>query len=425
MKKALAWLTLASLVTMPLMGCAQVAIDYCDSLESCDVFADGLLAVREDDEWGYVNNKGDVVIDFQFDGAGAFINGTAMVVIEDKFQLINKKGQLLLDEAVDDMTRDLSQKMIIYEADGNFSFMTEGGRLIDNTSFDGYTELFGQNLLAVKVGTKWGYANTRGDLKIDAQYDSARMFTEGLAVVKQNDKYGYINDRNHIIIDIEFASAQPFDSSERAIVTTADGTYQLIDKKGEVILEGEHIKGNGPIYGVRDDQDIYRLFDANGDRFTSEEYTNLWGLGARYANVEINSEDLYQIYDDEGDVIRQESFDESDVYIDDFGNTILVTIDELDEEITIYGYDEKLVFSGLDLAQINKERVIVMRNNRYGAIDYRGVTKVEFYYNQMLLFSNEYYLVEVNSKYGVISDDGGTIVPMIYEAVNPFMYPLR
>lgn len=417
------WALLGALL-LSLAGCVKEATTYCDSLETCGVFADGLLAVKEDDAWGYVNQKNEVVIDFDFDGAGAFINGTAIVEIDGEYQLINKKGESLLDDPVDSLVRDLTQKLLIYELDGDFGLINESGRIIVESAFDGCSGLFGQNLLAVKKGTKWGYANTRGDFKIEPEYDSARMFTKGLAVVKQNDKYGYINDRNSIEIDIEYASAQPFDSYERAIVTTTEDVYQLIDTHGDMILEGVHIKGSGPIYGVKAEDGLYRLFDKEGERFTSDEYTSLWSLGERYANVELDGEDLYQIYDEDGDVIRQEEYDVSDVYVDDSGTTILVKIDALDEVIKVYGYKNVLTFEGSGLAQINKERVIVQRNGRYGAIDYQGNTKVEFYYDQMLLFSNEFYLVEVNDKYGVVDTNGRTVLPMIYEAVNPWDYPV-
>ena len=317
------------------------------------------------------------------------------------------------------MTRLLDQKMIIYRVEDEYGLMSESGKVIKAPEFDSFSGGFSEGLLAVQMGTKWGYVNNKGATKIEAEYDSARQFSQGLAVVKDGLLYGYISPRNVVEIDFDYTYASSFDAYDRAIVTTEDGEYHLIDKDAEVIISGEYIKGTGPIYGVEDEEGMYRIVDVNGDDFTNDEYTNLWVLGKDYANVEFEGEDVFQLYDTDGSIIRQELYDESDIYEDDFGVSILVIVDAEAEEIKIYGYDEVLTFEGTALNQINKEIVIVQRNGKYGAINYEGDTEVEFYYDEMLLFNNQYYLVEVNGKYGVINKSGDTIVSFDYDFVNP------
>lgn len=402
-----------------LTGCAAPTAAYCELIEECELFAEGLLAVQDGELWGYVNAKDEVVIDFEFDGASAFINGSAIVQIDTQYNLIDKSGDLLLDDEVDSIRRVLDQKMLIYRVEDEYGFMSESGNVIKAPEFDAYSGLFSEGLLAVQMGTKWGYVNNKGATKIEAEYDSAREFSQGLAVVKDGLLYGYITPRNAVEIDFDYTYASSFDAYDRAIVTTQDGEYHLIDKEGEDIVSGEYIKGTGPIYGVEDELGMHRIVDAEGDDFIGEEYTALWALGKDYANVEFEGEDVYQLYDTDGSVIRQELYDESDIYEDDFGVSILVTVDIEAEEIKIYGYEKVLTFEGTELNQINKEIVIIQRNEKYGAINYEGDTEVEFYYDEMLLFNNQYYLVEVNGKYGVINKSGDTIVSFDYDFVNP------
>ena len=46
---------------------------------SGDSFSEGLAAVAVGDRWGYINKKGDPVVDFRFDYAAPFSEGLAAV----------------------------------------------------------------------------------------------------------------------------------------------------------------------------------------------------------------------------------------------------------------------------------------------------------------------------------------------------------
>ena len=56
-------------------------------------FHEGLAAVSENGKWGFIDKKGKVVIDFQFDEVGDFSEGLARVRNkDDKWGYIDKKG---------------------------------------------------------------------------------------------------------------------------------------------------------------------------------------------------------------------------------------------------------------------------------------------------------------------------------------------
>lgn len=58
-------------------------------------FSEGRAAVCKDAKWGYINTKGDEVIECQFDRAEEFYEGISQVVSEDKPYYINRKGDKL------------------------------------------------------------------------------------------------------------------------------------------------------------------------------------------------------------------------------------------------------------------------------------------------------------------------------------------
>ncbi|OPH37441.1 hypothetical protein B5J94_05580 [Moraxella lacunata] len=51
---------------------------------------------------------------------------------------------------------------------------------------------YSEGLLAVKKDSKWGYADTTGEVVIDLTYEHASGFSEGMAVIRLNEKYGFI-----------------------------------------------------------------------------------------------------------------------------------------------------------------------------------------------------------------------------------------
>ena len=59
--------------------------------------ADGLIAVKDGDKWGYIDAQGNVVIEPRFAEARSFSNGLAAVRKGDKWGFIDSKGQLAID----------------------------------------------------------------------------------------------------------------------------------------------------------------------------------------------------------------------------------------------------------------------------------------------------------------------------------------
>ena len=58
---------------------------------------DRLIAVCKDSKWGYINTKGEIVIDYQFTEARSFSNGLAAVFNGKKWGYINTDGELAID----------------------------------------------------------------------------------------------------------------------------------------------------------------------------------------------------------------------------------------------------------------------------------------------------------------------------------------
>lgn len=79
-----------------------------------------------------------------------------------------------------------------------------------------------ESLSPKQTNGKWGYANKRGDMVIQPQFDIALPFSDGLARVGRLDKesskdktqpsykWGYIDERGRIVVELQYAALRDF-----------------------------------------------------------------------------------------------------------------------------------------------------------------------------------------------------------------------
>jgi uncharacterized protein (TIGR02145 family) len=193
---------------------------------------DGLYAFqgKESRKWGFKNEKGEIVINEQFEDAGdtlyGFSDGTAEVKVGSKWGLINKKGQFVVNPQYDLFSRD------------------------------------GGGLYYVKVGKKYGWVNKKGEILINPQFDLAFPFLENkLTSVQMGRKWAYINKKGQIEINPQFAMALPFFKDYAAVVND-DGKMGFINQKGNY--------------------DIPPLYDINESEIIEEYVSVIFDFPARY-----------------------------------------------------------------------------------------------------------------------------------------------
>jgi hypothetical protein len=163
------------------------------------------------------------------------------------------------------------------------------------------TELYPAYLMVNKE-LKYGYINKTGEFVIPPSFDTASYFHDGAAVVtcdgkycviddrgnvlftndysinefsngaavystkKGNDQYqylyGYVDVKGEIILEPQFIMATDFNSENTAYVSTAKGSYALIDKTGKTLETYQLEVKNKTIWSLQDDYVIYSYSDS-------------------------------------------------------------------------------------------------------------------------------------------------------------------
>lgn len=168
-------------------------------------FKNGLCAVKINKKWGFINAKGELVIDTLFDKVESFNEGLCAVKINNKCGFINTKGELVID-----------------------------------TIYDAVSAHFEEGLAAFAIGdrssAKVGYINTNGDIVVDTLYSNGdEFYKEGITRVAKGDKKDtYIDKTGKVIIPVEEALSE---FSHNRAVALIDGKKYLIDRSGNKIKQ--------------------------------------------------------------------------------------------------------------------------------------------------------------------------------------------
>lgn len=300
-------------------------------------------------KWGYIDAKGNMVLEPIYDHAGDFQDsGLAIVRLTDLSGVIDPKGYFIVKPKYETINPFSEGRATVIDQEG-FKVIDESGKEITHKAYSFIGDYKnGRALIADRNENGqylYGYLNRRGKEVIPLEYETASDFQNEKAIVKLKNgsfalisltgkvlktfsypfvghmgegllafqkvpggKYGYIDEKGAVVIEPQFTEAHPFIDG-RAFVNTAEnykGQYGLIDQNGHFIIKpnyqnplslGEHrfalgksIRTDEPFYGSR-----YALADKDGHILTGFLFN---GLSKFYEGMASAYNDQYTFFID-------------------------------------------------------------------------------------------------------------------------------
>lgn len=234
------------------------------------------VPIVQNKKWGYIDTKGKVVIQPQFDNARAFTGPLAPAMKGGKWGLVNHNGAWTLAPEYE-FVGDFSMGLACVVQNGRIGFVNASGQvvirptlpwpvadppiipkfteglagviveangqhfawgyidMVGNRMFDA-TFLFGgefsEGLAAVAIEAEaWGYIDRTGKLVIEPTFQYAGMFRDGLAPVVKDSKFGYIDKSGTLLIPNKYSDALEF--SEGLALVLDGEKYKVIDTEGK------------------------------------------------------------------------------------------------------------------------------------------------------------------------------------------------
>lgn len=174
---------------------------------------DELICAQKNDKFGYIDFKGNIVIDFKYDSALFFNDGLAQVSLPGNnfWSFINKNGEIVISGNILRCGR-FSEGKLSVQIDGKYSFIDISGKTVLPGVFE-YAGDFFDGLAPVEINNMYGYINHEGEFVIKPKYSYASNFKNGTAVVfDKNIRYGFINTQGQYIIAPQFVEAEQFEN---------------------------------------------------------------------------------------------------------------------------------------------------------------------------------------------------------------------
>lgn len=341
------------------------------SFSSCTTETDNvkLFPIKAGDKWGYVDNKGQYVINSQFDDAFNFSEGLALFKSTDgKFGFIGEDGKYVVNPIYKDASSFSEGLACVVMENGKPQFIDKNNKILFTVDKAEYCFGFKEGLARIKVKGKWGFIDKTGKVVVNPIYEDALDFRDGLAAVSKKDEkkdevlWGYIDKNGAVKINFQFVKdkekmfCEPGSFYEGLAFTSSDGKqWGCIDKEGKYQINpqfegdfgnpyefknGVSVVSQGGSYGFIDKKGKYIINPQFKDarRFSSNSLAAVqhsdgkWGFVNKEGKYEINpqfeevavgffgdvafvkSSDKYGIIDKKGLYIINPQFDDVKLY---------------------------------------------------------------------------------------------------------------
>lgn len=159
--------------------------------------------LSQSDQWGIIDNKGNIVVEPKYDDIGPYIGKIAWVRNEGQLGLVTGNNYTEIDAV---KIWDFSQEGTLTYAkkDDLIGFMNKKGEWVIPPTFE-KAKGFSNGLAPAYADGKWGYVDIAGEFVIEPQYEDAEIFSKGgLAPVRIDGDWGFINTKGDLVIEAKY-----------------------------------------------------------------------------------------------------------------------------------------------------------------------------------------------------------------------------
>lgn len=248
-----------------------------------------LYPIKRNDKYGFINEKGEIIIEPTFDYTGSFSNQVCDVsnkLSEVNFEyngqiyfyttstIIDGKGDVLfpfkkylnIDKYSDDVAFCYNEKLKTHgvidkygeeiipfifstseieyslfsngvariKRDGKYGFINKNNEVVIAFNYDKATN-FHNGYSLVKIKNKEVLINKRGEI-YKTKHKITSVFYDGRAIVKLKNKYGFINENNELVIDYLYDRIVGV-FNEGHCLAKIGSKYGLINTSGKTVIE--------------------------------------------------------------------------------------------------------------------------------------------------------------------------------------------
>lgn len=185
--------------------------------------------------FGYVNEKGEVVIEAKFKNVGYFEGETAWArTPENMIGFINKSGEWVIQPQYTKATEpDPIHHIARVTLNEEVKYVKPNGEYLPIIDISGGGE-FSEGFAWIKVGELVGLIDHTGKIVIEPKFTKMERMQDGIVHVRMESSWGAYDNKGKEIIALEYEKIN--DLSEGLIAIRKNGLWGFIDRTGKVII---------------------------------------------------------------------------------------------------------------------------------------------------------------------------------------------
>ncbi len=324
MKHSVTILLISGLFAWVFMGCKNEVISTDPTHDTTKLWP---AFDNTTEKWGYINEKGKMVIPAQYDEVHGFSCGYACVHKDGQIHYIDPSGAIQASmEGNEDfyyfynLGYDFHYDYVVVKKDDKYGLMNKKFEYVVQPSYLEVGNMSSSGLAVVRDyrknadqgTTASGYINTKGEIAIPCRYDYALPFVDGYAIVMGDTRHdcGVINTSGEYVINpgeyyLSYVGGEMF-----AFQKNNSYGCGLLNSKGEILsdpaanVEYEPAVDN-ELIGVSNTQEKFGYMDFSRNMKIDYQFDYVMPFYEGYAFVEVEEgdEDIVKVIDTKGKVV--------------------------------------------------------------------------------------------------------------------------
>lgn len=390
------------------------------------------IAAYENNKWGIIDNKGNKVIDCNYD---------EMVIVPDKnkplficvenanysnetftTKVLNEKGEKILTdyqnvqpiENTDGSKIWYESNILKYEKDNKYGLINFDGKEILAANYNNIYAISGieKSVIVEKDGKKGLVSTSMGEVIIQPEYQEitslTKSYEDGYIVKNDSNKLGIISPDKTTILEAKYDEIRNVTGNNYYVVVE-NGTLEIIDKQGQVILNSgfenvEEINADNFVITVGGK---FGVISKTGESIIETKYEDLKHafsnnyiakLGGKYGIIDASSNNVVEFNYEKINYVKEADFftaEKSDFTTDIINGSFETVLNSV-------------IVSDLD---IDNGYLRVRKDDDYKYYN----LKLEEKTNKEVLTTNTLFLIKENGKYGYENKNGKRVVDCIYD----------
>ena len=292
-----------------------------------------LQCICRSGKYGYIDEAGKTVIPFDYDDAGAFVEGLAYFCIGEDYGFMDESLTPVFYLDCDSVS-SFQGGLAYFTVDGKYGYIDQRGETVIEPAYQdaGY---FQDGCAIILKNGKYGVVDKTGKEITEPKYEEIDSFQDGFAYVKKNGKVGVINSAGKEIIEPKY---QEIGRGGGCFILEEKERFQVVDGEGEPLLETpvENVEYNNFVVQFHDREHGMYGYVGEGTVVRFEEDYEVVSFVPQRKLIIIKENEIYGIRDYQGNVkipfeYKYMNYDEDDdsFYMRDMdGNLSSISADE-------------------------------------------------------------------------------------------------